>query len=181
VFAQENRKKPGEMRTRERYVFLPTTCTENHQLSSKCMHGLSIYCLFAHVCSSRGHSRGRSYDRRYSPSPRARPSYRGRSYSRYDCSSFASSLILLVKFLHSRDPNGTPNLFATVTGLPLLGTQGAGSERSLTHVHLLTADQGAQRLLMGVTEGLREERGPSLLANEVAVAMFRGQNCGGDD
>jgi FUS-interacting serine-arginine-rich protein 1 len=23
VFAQENRKKPGEMRTRERYVFLP--------------------------------------------------------------------------------------------------------------------------------------------------------------
>ncbi|KAK1678797.1 hypothetical protein QYE76_039645 [Lolium multiflorum] len=47
VFAQENRKKPGEMRTRER-----------------------------------GHSRGRSYDRRYSPSPRARPSYRGRSYSR---------------------------------------------------------------------------------------------------
>ncbi|XP_047068004.1 serine/arginine-rich SC35-like splicing factor SCL30A isoform X1 [Lolium rigidum] len=49
VFAQENRKKPGEMRTRE---------------------------------SSRGHSRGRSYDRRYSPSPRGRPSYRGRSYSR---------------------------------------------------------------------------------------------------
>ncbi|KAM0924408.1 hypothetical protein ACQ4PT_004903 [Festuca glaucescens] len=49
VFAQENRKKPAEMRTRE---------------------------------SSRGRSRGRSYDRRYSPSPRGRPSYRGRSYSR---------------------------------------------------------------------------------------------------
>ncbi|KAF7007388.1 hypothetical protein CFC21_022332 [Triticum aestivum] len=45
VFAQENRKKPAEMRTRES-------------------------------------SRGRSYDRRHSPSPRGRPSYRGRSYSR---------------------------------------------------------------------------------------------------
>ncbi|CAM0906912.1 unnamed protein product [Alopecurus aequalis] len=45
VFAQENRKKPDEMRTRES-------------------------------------SRGRSYDRRYSPSPRGRQSYRGRSHSR---------------------------------------------------------------------------------------------------
>ncbi|KAF7014624.1 unnamed protein product [Triticum aestivum] len=86
VFAQENRKKPAEMRTRES-------------------------------------SRGRSYDRRHSPSPRRRPSYRGRSYSRSPSPRPARRRFRDESPSRSRSPSGSRS------ASPLDGKYGRSSRR----------------------------------------------------
>jgi len=84
VFAEENRKKPQEMRARDRVRFVGSS--QCNYLATEC-HTASLFILslfFAAYC------RGHSYDRRYSRS-RSPRYYRGRSpsrsqsYSRYAC------------------------------------------------------------------------------------------------
>ena len=122
---------------------------------------LFLYSLFA------AHCRGRSYDRRYSRS--RSPLYsRGRSPSRSYSRCVLSPCILVIQYRLTHF-SLTQFKFAWLIGLFHLQIPNTGLESGPTPAHLLTADQEAGAPTRRNTADPHEERGLSLLPDEVVL------------